>query len=236
MRKTLITVSTAILLTCGVFDGPINISQTAHAQTVITQGEVVKAVNFRTGPSTSSKAITMLPTGTKFDVLEVVNSNWIKVKIRNTTGYVSSSSKYVREIGQASGSSQAPKKAELADQIIKAGLKYKGTPYKFGARSGQTRTFDCSSFTQYVFGLADVKLPRDSRQQSRVGKTISKSNLQKGDLLFFKTGNRADGKIDHVAIYMGDGKVLHSIPNGGVQVAKVNSYWERTFVGAKRVL
>lgn len=236
MKKTFITVSTAILLTYGVFDGPINISQTAHAQTVITQGEVVKAVNFRTGPSTSSKAITMLPTGTKFDVLKVVNSNWIKVKIRNTTGYVSSSSKYVRKIGQASGSSQASKKTELADQIIKAGLKYKGTPYKFGARSGQTRTFDCSSFTQYVFGLADVKLPRDSRQQSRVGKTISKSNLQKGDLLFFKTGNRADGKIDHVAIYMGDGKVLHSIPNGGVQVAKVNSYWERTFVGAKRVL
>lgn len=236
MRKALVTVSTAILLTTGTFDGAINLNHTAYAsQSVITQGEVVSPVNFRTSPSTKSKVITLLPRGTKFDVLEIVNSHWLKVRVKNRTGYVSSSSKYVRNIGKKTSNTQSNSQS-LADRVINEGLKYRGTPYKFGAKSGQTKTFDCSSFTQYVYGKVGVKLPRNSRQQSQVGKTVSSSNLKKGDLLFFKTGNRKDGKIDHVAIYMGNNQILHSIPSGGVQVSKFSSFWKKTYVGAKRVL
>lgn len=240
MKKTIISVSTAILLTTSVFSGSfLNSSSTVYAaEQVVAHGEVVSAVNFRTAPSTKSRVMTVLQRGTKFEVLEIVNSNWLKVKVRNTTGYVSASSKYVKRVKSSSSndSKNVSSRAELADKIIDKGLTYRGTPYKFGAKSGQTKTFDCSSFTQYLYGLYGVKLPRNSRQQAEVGKSVSASELQKGDLIFFKTGNRKDGKIDHVAIYMGDNKILHTIPSGGVQVSKFSGFWKKTAVSAKRVL
>jgi peptidoglycan endopeptidase LytE len=52
----------------------------------------------------------------------------------------------------------------VADKIIQTGEKYLGVPYKFGARSGRTDMFDCSSFTQYVYWKNGTKLPRTSRQ------------------------------------------------------------------------
>lgn len=129
--------------------------------------------------------------------------------------------------------SEQPAQTSLADQIIAFGLKYLGTPYQFGARSGQTSTFDCSSFTQYVYGMHGIQLPRNSRQQSQVGKRISVNELQKGDLLFFSLSGT--GRIDHVAIYMGDNQLLHAITKG-VSVSKINSYWEKGFVQARRVI
>lgn len=239
MKKTIIGVSTAILLTTSLFDGSFvhNHSAVYAAQEAIARGEVVSPVNFRTAPSTNSRVIAVLKKGTKFEVLEIVNSHWLKVKIGNTTGYLSSSSKYVRRVTSSSSSSQkVSQREELADKIIAKGLTYRGTPYQFGAKSGQTKTFDCSSFTQYVYGLYGIKLPRNSRQQSQVGKAVSASNLKKGDLIFFKTGTRKDGKIDHVAIYMGNNKILHSIPNGGVQVSNFSGFWKKTAVSARRVL
>lgn len=127
----------------------------------------------------------------------------------------------------------ATSRSALADRIVQTGLKYLGTPYYFGARSGDTRRFDCSSFTQYVYYLNGIKLPRTSRQQAQVGKYVRSSQLQKGDLVFFSTSR--NGRIDHVAIYMGNNQLLHALPKPGVTVTKVNSYWKNTYVGARRV-
>jgi len=127
----------------------------------------------------------------------------------------------------------ATSRSVLADRIVQTGLKYLGTPYYFGARSGDTRRFDCSSFTQYVYYVNGIQLPRTSRQQAQVGKYVSGSQLQKGDLVFFST--KRNGRIDHVAIYIGSDRLLHALPKSGVTVTKVNSYWEKTYVGARRV-
>lgn len=124
----------------------------------------------------------------------------------------------------------------LADQIIKTGEKYLGTPYKFGAPSGQTNVFDCSSFVQYVYGQHGIKLPRTSRQQYTVGKSVSKSQLQKGDLVFFKLRS-SNGRIAHVGIYAGNNKILHTWGKGGVQYDSMSAGWlEWGYVGAKRVI
>lgn len=127
----------------------------------------------------------------------------------------------------------ATSRTALADKIVATGLKFLGTPYYFGARSGDTSRFDCSSFTQYVYYVNGINLPRTSRQQAQLGTRISSSQLQKGDLVFFST-NR-NGRIDHVAIYMGNNQLLHALPKPGVTVTKVNSYWKSTYVGARRV-
>lgn len=124
----------------------------------------------------------------------------------------------------------------LADQIIKTGEKYLGTPYKFGAPSGQTNVFDCSSFVQYVYGKHGIDLPRTSRQQSKVGTTVPRSQLQKGDLMFFKTSS-SGGEVGHVGIYAGDNKILHTWGPGGVRYDSLSTPWlKEGFLVAKRVI
>lgn len=123
-----------------------------------------------------------------------------------------------------------------ASSVIATGKQYLGVPYEFGAKSGITSAFDCSSFTQYVFKKNGISLPRTSRQQAQAGEYVSKANLQAGDLIFSDT-NR-DGVINHVSIYMGDNKLLHTYSkNVGVTISTFKgSTWDKTYVTARRVL
>lgn len=126
-----------------------------------------------------------------------------------------------------------------ADKVISTGKKYLGTPYKFGASSGTTRVFDCSSFTQRVFKLAVGKsLPRTSREQAKKGIAVSKNNLKKGDLIFFKANKTTKSKrITHVAIYAGNNKILHTYGAPGVTFSTFKgTSWEKRFVTARRML
>ncbi|KMZ41088.1 MULTISPECIES: C40 family peptidase [Bacillales] len=159
--------------------------------------------------------------------------------------YSEYSDKFVgaRRVIESNSSENKPSKPEkptstVADQVIKNGEKYMGTNYKYGSSSSTTKTFDCSSFTQRVFKEAGITLPRDSRQQSTVGKSVSKSNLQKGDLIFMKASvNSTSDRITHVAIYAGDGKILHTYGSPGVTYSKYDgTNWEKRTVKIKRVI
>lgn len=126
-----------------------------------------------------------------------------------------------------------------ADKVISTGKKYLGTPYKFGASNNTTKVFDCSSFTQRVFRQAVGKvLPRTSRAQATKGIKVSKSNLKKGDLVFFKASTTTKSKrITHVAIYAGNNKLLHTYGKPGVTFTSFKgTSWEKRFVTARRVL
>ncbi|MEG1871143.1 MAG: C40 family peptidase, partial [Peptostreptococcaceae bacterium] len=105
-------------------------------------------------------------------------------------------------------------------------------PYVWGAEG--PNSFDCSGLTSYVYkNAAGVTLPRTSSAQSGFGKTVSKSELQPGDLVF--SGN---GSVSHVGIYVGGGNMVHSPkPGDTVQVTSINSsYYANRFITAKRVL
>ena len=109
-----------------------------------------------------------------------------------------------------------------------------GCPYVWGAEG--PNSFDCSGFTSYVFRNAvGVSIPRTSSAQSGYGKTVSKSNLQPGDLVFFNTSGSG---VSHVGIYVGGGNMIHSPSTGKtVSVTSINSsYYSARFVTAKRVL
>ena len=124
----------------------------------------------------------------------------------------------------------------LADKIIATGSKFLGTPYQFGAAAGQTRTFDCSSFTQYVFKQNGINLPRSSRQQYTVGVSVPRDQIKKGDLLFFTTSH-SGGRIGHVGIYAGNNTILHTWGSKGVQFESLDRAWlKQGYVGAKRVI
>lgn len=119
-------------------------------------------------------------------------------------------------------------------KLISSSKNYIGTPYKFGAQPGNTASFDCSSFTQYIFKTFKVWLPRTSAAQASMGKKVDKGSLSMGDLVFFNTNGKS---ISHVAIYAGNNKIIHSSSTKGVAIADMNSsYWKGKYVTARRVL
>ncbi|WP_081667556.1 C40 family peptidase [Paenibacillus pinihumi] len=123
-----------------------------------------------------------------------------------------------------------------ANTVISTGKQFLGVDYKFGATSGRTDEFDCSSFTQYVFKKIGIDLPRTSKEQAKEGVKVSRDQLQPGDLIFSDT-NR-DGVINHVGIYMGNDKTLQTYRKGiGVTISDFSgSVWDDTFVTARRVI
>lgn len=121
------------------------------------------------------------------------------------------------------------------------GRQYLGTPYKFGADMGQTRTFDCSSFTKTVFAKIGIHLPRISRDQATNGTYVSKSDLTVGDLVFFSLPStkhkKGLSKIGHVGIYVGHGEVIHTYGEGGVKYSSITEgWWNDHYVTARRVI
>ncbi len=100
------------------------------------------------------------------------------------------------------------------NQVIKTAFNFLGRPYLWGGTSGNG--MDCSGFTKMVYYLHGLVLPRDASQQVRVGKPIPSDttlkNILPGDLLFFgrHASNDKPEKVTHVAMYLGDGKIIHS--------------------------
>lgn len=121
-------------------------------------------------------------------------------------------------------------------KIISEGKKLLGMPYRYGATG--PKSFDCSGFTSYVFKKSGIELPRTSRSQSTVGKKVSKSNLQTGDLVFFDTSGKNNGAINHVGIYIGKGQFIHA--SSGSHAKKVvisditTGFYKKQFVTARR--
>lgn len=123
----------------------------------------------------------------------------------------------------------------LQDSVIQTGMKYIGAPYQFGAAVGDTTRFDCSSFSAQVFAENGISLPRVSRDQARVGVAVSRTQLQKGDLVFYDTNY--DGQINHLGIYIQPGQMIHSASSSGVSITDpFSSYWNPRFVTARRVI
>jgi len=126
----------------------------------------------------------------------------------------------------------------IQERIIQESQKYLGVPYKFGATAADMpRFFDCSSYIQYVFAAHGITLPRSSRAQGNEGISVRESELKAGDLLFFTFPERyTDGRVGHVAIYMGDGKIIHATTRAGVAIHNFSGYWKTNFLYAKRVI
>ena len=117
--------------------------------------------------------------------------------------------------------------------VVQAAYRNLGARYIWGA--SRPGAFDCSGFTMYVMRQFGISLPHSSSAQFRMGRSVSRGNLQAGDLVFFSSGTR--GVVGHVGVYIGNGRMIHaSTPSTGVIVSSLNeSYYVARYLGARRV-
>jgi len=123
------------------------------------------------------------------------------------------------------------------DDMVVVALSLIGTPYRYGGASPETG-FDCSGLVRYILGLSStIKLPRTSHEMYQMaGPEVAMNKLVAGDLLFFKVGKTP--RINHVAVYIGEGRFVHAPATGGVVRVDLlgKNYWQKYILGAKRVI
>jgi cell wall-associated NlpC family hydrolase len=131
----------------------------------------------------------------------------------------------------------SPAASSAATRLLRTADSYLGVRYKWGGNT-PGEGFDCSGFTKYVFAKQGIALPRTSREQAHVGAAIPADfrSLRPGDLMFFAEPGEA---ISHVAIYAGDGRIVHSsTATHGVGYTDLNTggdWFVAYFVAARRV-
>lgn len=128
-------------------------------------------------------------------------------------------------------------KNQQADKVIETALTFSGVRYKYG---GQTKKgMDCSGLIFVALTENDIVFPRVSYQMANEGKRIKVKEVQKGDLLFFKTSKRGKN-INHVGLVVevdDEIKFIHSTTSRGVIVSSLREgYWSSAFVKATRIL
>ena len=112
-------------------------------------------------------------------------------------------------------------------------MDFLGVPYRNGG--SDPSGFDCSGLVQWVFARHGTMLPRETKDQYRVGRGVDLRDVQPGDLIFFETVSRG---ASHVGIVIGEGRFIHAPnSNGVVRVEPYTAnYWIRRYVGARRVI
>lgn len=127
----------------------------------------------------------------------------------------------------------SPTTSSRIKTVLQRAFALLGTPYRWGGTSPE-RGFDCSGLVGYVFRTIGIDLPRVSRAMANEGTAVAdRTALAEGDLVFF--GKR--GRVDHVGIYIGEGKFLHAPRTGrDVTVSSLSSgYWSAKYMEARRV-
>lgn len=141
--------------------------------------------------------------------------DWICVKYNGKTAFVSKDYAKVVYTVKTGATEKTNAKSE---KIVKYAKKFLGNRYVYGGSSLKRGT-DCSGFVMRVYQHFGYRLSRSSAAQARNGRKVKRSNLQPGDLLFYKKR----GRISHVSMYIGDGKVIHaSNEKNGIMISSVS--------------
>lgn len=136
----------------------------------------------------------------------------------------------------AGGSNGVPGKVMTASQVqtvIRAAASRIGWPYVWGGESEAEGGYDCSGLLLYAFNKAGIHMPRVAADQARTGWVVPFSQAQPGDLLIWANDPTAPNYISHIALYIGDGKMIVA-PHTGTDV-QIQSVYFRNFKGAIRV-
>lgn len=186
----------------------------------------------RTEPNTDCEVLDIVGSGQRFDVLEELDE-WVKISLDGEEGYLFK--EYVdvgAKLDEALTISEVRYGAGVSDvriALCEFAKQYVGNRYVWGGTS-LTKGADCSGFVLSVFRNYGISVPHSSRAQANLGSAVSLSELKPGDLVFYGNGSG----INHVAIYIGGGQVVHaSSPQVGITIS--NMYY-RTPVRARRII
>lgn len=204
-----------------------------YAATVTTT-----TLNVRTEPNTESAILTQIGNTASFEVIadDTLSDEWIKIRVDNQEGYVSSEyveveyqlkkavSEYTLTVSGVTGVSS------LRANMVAYAKQFLGNPYKWGGNS-MTNGVDCSGFVKNIYANFGIYMQnRVSRYQATEGKSVSLNNLLPGDLVFYASG----GTVTHVAMYIGNGQIIHaSSPRDGIMIS--NMYYQYPYC-ARRLI
>ena len=183
-------------------------------------------LNARMEPSTEAKIWTQISNKERYHVVEQLDG-WVKIEFDESgengeavTAYVASEYVDVRyALDEAIKFSPAEENASFRSKVVNYALKFLGNPYVWGGTS-LTKGADCSGFTLSVFKNFGISLPHYSGSQAKMGTAVKSSNMRPGDLIFY--GN-SSGTINHVAMYIGNGQVVHAASKrSGIKISTWN--------------
>lgn len=213
------------------------------AQEQPEQTEIFYTTKVYASPKSKSSVMGQLENGTVLTVLGQTGAHY-RVDCYGQTGYIPTSQvqaengEYYVNCQEDSVHTKTVNYLTLEQamatraEVIANGRKKLGCPYVYGSKGPWG--FDCSGFTGFVFQQSGYSLTRCSDTQPADGIIVPKDSLQVGDLLFFSERNRSG--IGHVAIYAGDGKMLHADSRGVVCTSIYENYYASRFVCARRVI
>lgn len=195
-------------------------------------------LNVRSGPGTTYAKVTTLNDNTVVNIVGIDNG-WYKITTNGVTGYVSSD--YMVTCKDSAGSRgdgttavAVAASTSLGQQVVDYAKQYLGCPYVYGGNGPSC--FDCSGFTSYVYRHFGYTLNRTASGQLSNGTSVSKSELQPGDLVFFRYNTSK--AASHVGIYIGNGQFIHASTNTyTVKIDDLTSgHYASVYVGARRIL
>ena len=192
-------------------------------------------LNVRSGAGTDYDKVATLSDGAVVTIVGVDNG-WYKITTSGgTTGYVSSD--YMVTCKDSAGSrgdgTAVAASSSLGQQVVDYAKQYLGTPYVYGGNG--PNSFDCSGYTSYVYRHFGYTLNRTASGQLSNGTSVSKSELQPGDLVFFRYNTSK--AASHVGIYIGGGQFIHASTNTyTVKIDTLTSgHYANVYVGARRL-
>ena len=217
---------------------------TVSAQADVTIGYgLVQAggstLNVRSGPGTTYSKVTTLSDGAVVSIVGIDNG-WYKIKTSSgATGYVSS--EYMVTCKDSSGSRgdgttavAVASNSSMGQQIVDYAKQFLGVPYVYGGNGPSS--FDCSGFTSYIYRHFGYTLNRTASTQLSNGVAVSKSELQPGDLVFFRYNTSYPAS--HVGIYIGNGQFIHASTNKyQVQIDQLlTGHYANVYIAGRRIL
>lgn len=217
-------------ITSGKLDGYVSIDYLlTGAMAVVRAEQIAKPVasvttevlRVREEPNVECPVITTVPYGEVLEVRSVLDG-WIEIDLDGDAAYVSAEYVSVAEkLPTAITMSELLYGEGVSDvrvDICQYAKQFIGNPYVWGGTS-LNRGADCSGFVLSLYAKYGIALPHSSRAQANCGRRVALSQMQPGDLVFYTKG----GSINHVAMYIGNGQVIHaSSPSTGIRISSVN--------------
>lgn len=218
---------------------PVETPKPAKAEYVKINAD---GVSIRSGAGTNYSVLGIAERNSTY-IYSGRNGSWIKTFYKHKTAYISAN--------YCTLSNMDASENKKVEAVVLEGAKCLGVPYVYGATryldengrrisSFNKNRFDCSSLMQYIFKLgADVNLKLNTRTQIYQGTTVKKSQIRRGDLLFFTNDARKNNvgieRVGHVALYLGDNYILHTASDYA-RIEQISAKRWSYYIQAQRIL